>query len=111
MHSVMNKLLKESGEQEELVANPDVVELVEKNVEEEREDERGEEVVEEVPEEESDEDLVINISGRISDESLFDFKVSEVMPPNQVQLTFLDLLWYGCNSRLDDGMVSSVVIT
>ncbi|XP_078149221.1 RNA-binding (RRM/RBD/RNP motifs) family protein [Carex rostrata] len=85
MHSVMNKLLKESGEKvEELGANPDVVELVE-NIVEEREDEKVEEVLEEIAEEESDEDedLLINISSHISDESLFDFKVSEVVPPNQ----------------------------
>ncbi|KAJ4782615.1 Nucleolar protein 8 [Rhynchospora pubera] len=89
MHSVMNKLLKESGEkQEELGADLDVAELVEKNTaDEESEEERGEEVVEEVAkeesEEESDEDLVINISGRMSDESLLDFTVSDVVPPNQ----------------------------
>lgn len=101
MHSVMNKLLKESGEKvEELGANPDIVELVE-NIIEEREDERVEEVLEEITEEESDEDedLLINISGRISDESLFDFKVSEVVPPNQVLLTFLEFIVVACKGK------------
>jgi SepF-like predicted cell division protein (DUF552 family) len=105
MYSVMNKLLKESGEQEELAANLDVVELVENKVAENREDEREEEVVEEVSEEESDEDLVINISSRVSDESLLDIKVSNVVPPKQVWQSFLDFIVLLCDSILDLGMV------